>query len=188
MGMTRRQKLFVGVAALGLGVVGLDRVFVLPGPATASAAGMVAEVRELLDLSKLEARATGLVTATIEAELLGAMSQGEPGFDAFSPEGLRALQAAMSGDGLAGETPLTEKVVETKSPQRGRIPSLTAVVSRGAEGIAVLDGKTLSVGESRDGVMLVRVTARSATVRVEGREYTLSLPVAGNLQKSGGGE
>lgn len=184
MGMTRRQKGFVGVAVLGVAAVGVDRLVLLPGPASASAASVMETVREHLDLSKLEARATQLVKATIEAEVLDAMKQGDPSFDAFNPEAMKQLQAALAGERVAAPVAVEAKAGGPRDePRTQRVPALTAVVSRGSGGIAVLDGKTLSVGETRDGMTLVGVTARSATVRIGGREYTLSLPVAGNIKK-----
>lgn len=61
------------------------------------------------------------------------------------------------------------------TPSAPALPELTAVVSAGGRGYAVLDGKPLGVGASRDGYTLVNLTAGSATISVDGSLITLPL-------------
>lgn len=176
--MNKRQTWFVGAALIGLVAVGLDRVFVLPGPATASAAAAIESVSASLDLSSLEARASSMLLRASGGHGHALLASVEGEANAFDPAGLRMVieESLKAASDDAADAEVSLPVV--RASRAARLPVLSAVVASGArEGIAVLDGRALSVGQTRDGITLVSVTARTATVRIDGVEHVLSLPL-----------
>lgn len=81
----------------------------------------------------------------------------------------KIVEASFESEKTSGE--VDAPTVDT----RPRLPLLTSIVSAGGQGYAVLDGKPLSVGASRDGYTLIELTDQAATVSVNGAIFTLPL-------------
>lgn len=169
MGMSKRNKACVSILALGLGVLALDRLVILPGPASASASDGLGLALPEVDLKAVSQLADTLLLSSqpMDSPLASPLASGVMPRDAFA-DWKRAAEVVA----IAEEQP-----VASAAPARPvqALPTLTAIVLTETGGYAVLNGKPLGVGASREGFTLVNVTAQSATVEMDGVKVTLLL-------------
>lgn len=170
MGMSKRQKGSLVVLALGLGAVAVDRLVILPGPATASASSALFESLPEIDLQKVSGLAEKLLAASEpSAGPLRGLSADEPiCLDAF---------ASLIPKDVSLPVALEEAVVQSRPDTRpaSRTPTLSAIVLTESGGYAVLNGRPVGLGASRDGFTLKGLSARTATIDMDGVRVTLSL-------------
>lgn len=170
MGMSKRNKVCVSVLALGLGVLALDRFVILPGPASASASDGLNVALPEVDLKAVSHLADSLLSGSqpVDSPLARQLASGITPRDAFA-DWERIDDVPAIGEEQAVSAPA--------APARAAraMPTLTAIVLTETGGYAVLNGKPLGVGASREGFTLVGVTAQSATVEMDGVKVTLLL-------------
>ena len=168
MGMNKRQRWAIGSAVVAVGALVADQLDLIPGPASASAAALAeSELPRIVTTDDLVALASKLQDVCEAAPAWGAASMaGRSARDPFeSPWKVIEAAASTGNDPAPAETPSSVRV----------LPDLTAIVSAGGRGYAVLDGKPLGLGASRDGYTLVDLTAEAATISVDGAVFTLPL-------------
>lgn len=170
MGMSKRQKGSLVVLVLGLGSLMVDRLVILPGPATASADSALLEELPDLDLRKVTGLAEKLL-ATSEPStnpLVGLHTDRGMCLDAFA-------ELLPKGVELPGV--MEQASVPARAEVRGvsRLPTLSAIVLTESGGYAVLNGRPVGLGASREGYTLTHLSARTATIEMEGVRVTLSL-------------
>ncbi len=170
MGMSKRQKGSLVILALGLGALTVDRLVVLPGPSTAAASESLLESLPALDLQKVSGLAEKLL-ATSEPS-----ANPLAGLDAEQPICLDAFASLLPKD--VALPAMLEQAVETAQSEAKpvtRTPALSAIVLTESGGYAVLNGRPVGLGASRDGFTLTQLSARTATIDMEGVQVTLSL-------------
>lgn len=170
MGMSKRNKACVSILALGLGALAMDRLVVLPGPASASASDGLGDALPQVDLKAVSKLADSLLSSSqsIDSPLASPVSADAMARDAFADWKRVAEVVALAEEQPAARTPEPARPVQA-------LPTLTAIVLTETGGYAVLNGKPLGVGASREGFTLVGVTAQSATVDMDGVKVTLLL-------------
>jgi len=170
MGLDKRKRCAIGLGLLAIGALAADRVFILPGPASASAEEIPLETNagEPVDLEQLEALASNLAnTCKQEAPVRLNSSYSQSTADPFEAP----WHAMTVTDAAVHPTPDTQSA----SQPIVKLPVLSAVVSVGGRGYAVLNGKPLAVGGSRNGYTLTELTDLAATISIQGSVYTLPL-------------
>lgn len=172
MGLNKRQRWAIGTALLAVGVLVADQMSLLPGPASASAAALAdQDAPRIVTANELVALATKLQSVCEAAPAWSAtISSVRSARDPFESP-WRAVEEAVQPE-IPGEEPVA-------IPTAQSLPELTAIVTTGGRGYAVLNGKPLSVGSSRDGYTLIELTADSATISVHGAVFTLELRTKG---------
>jgi len=168
MGLNKRQRWAIGSAVLAVAALAADRMALIPGPSSASADSALAEgdaprVVTTDDLVALASKLQGVCEAAPAWGAAGVLRSSRDPFE--SP--WKAVE-------VFAQTDTPEAGVRAPTPVRA-LPELTAIVSTVGRGYAVLDGRPLSVGASRDGYTLIELTAESATIEADGSVYTLAL-------------
>ncbi|GAB4383734.1 MAG: hypothetical protein Kow0022_04340 [Phycisphaerales bacterium] len=167
MGMSKRHKRSFVVLALGLSALAMDRLVLLPGPATAAAEASTFAAAPAVDLKAVGLLADQLLAASAPVQHPLMDGAAVHVHDAFSSRVTAPLQA----DAVA--EPVEQARVE---PRRApSTPSLSAIVLTESGGYAVLNGRPLSLGATRDGYTLTALSSRSATIEMDGVRVTLSL-------------
>ncbi|MCL4219968.1 MAG: hypothetical protein KJZ65_01225 [Phycisphaerales bacterium] len=167
--MSKRQKGALAVLALGLVTLAVDRLVVLPGPATAAADSALIESRPALDLKKVSGLAEKLLAASEPSvNPLAGLAEQPICLDAFAS--LLPNDVPVPG----AFEPVIEKARAETRPI-SRTPTLSAIVLTESGGYAVLNGRPVGLGASRDGFTLTELSARTATIEVDGVRVTLSL-------------
>ncbi len=170
MGLDKRKRCAIGLGVLAIGALVADRVFILPGPSSASAGEIPLDVSavETVDLIQLKALASNLA-GVCEQEIspLLEVSSAPAVLDPFESPWSTATDSDSN----------TLEISDTPSGDQFNVvlPVLSAVVSAGEQGYAVLDGKPLAVGASRNGYTLTELTDQTATISVNGSVFTLLL-------------
>ncbi|KAA0216472.1 MAG: hypothetical protein DYG94_04810 [Leptolyngbya sp. PLA3] len=174
MGMSKRQKGSLVILVLGLGALGVDRLVLIPGPAMASAGADMLESLPVLDLPKVSALAEKLLaTSEPSANLLAGVSPEQPiCLDAFASLLPKEVELPAMLD--AGIEP-----ARVQARPASRTPTLSAIVLTESGGYAVLNGRPVGLGASRDGFTLKSLSARTATIEMDGVSLTLSLSGSG---------
>ncbi len=170
MGLDKRKRCAIGLGVLAIGALVADRVLLLPGPASASAGEIPLDAiaGEPVDLDDLKALASNLADVCIqEPPTHMEASRTQPPLDPFESPWLTVTKTG--SDALQNpDTPsVNQPMIE--------LPILSAVVSAGEQGYAVLDGKPLAVGASRNGYTLTALTDQAATISINGSVFTLPL-------------
>jgi len=173
MGMSNRQKGSLVILAMGVAAVAVDRLVILPGPASAAAEAALGQVAPEIDLEAIDRLSRQLLeqSAPGESILLTRSSEQIELVDAFA-----SLFPEAQSESEPGQPKAESEAAE--QPQRTRaapMPVLSAIVLTGSGGYAVLDGHPLGVGATRDGWTLRRLTGQTATIERDGVIYTLSL-------------
>lgn len=196
MALTRQQKILGIVVALGLGVVGLDRLVFsgsASGPASASASGALnqamsgaakpatdpatpSQTPERADENRRREVVTGHPALSSRLQALAA-SQAlnvEEMIDAFAPRGAWAQAPTEAPRPAPPEKPFDQRhTLDAVMAGAG-----TGGGGGGGGGVAIVDGRTLSTGNLYDGYVLKRIGEASATFERDGEEVTLRLPGA----------
>ena len=167
MNLTRQQKVLMGVLALGASAVVVDRVWLDQphgGPHSASAEA-IANPDQAMTVAELDTwiadidNVAGLLSFADRLSSLRdhADTEADPLRDAFSPP-RRWL-------GEAGQVDDRARAVAEAHARFIRAHRLDAVMLDGREGVAVINGKAVRVGELVDGYKLIDVQKKSASLQ-----------------------
>lgn len=170
MQFNTQRKVYLGVFLTALVALGADR-FLLSGGASpvASAEAAAPEVAAAKPVSA-EARAALLLPVVgVGEQLRGRSASAARAASAFAmPMAWAAATAAAK--------PAAKVEEHAERPLSARLTSIV----RGADGWrAIVNGRTVRVGESVDGWVASVMAARSVVFRRDGREVTLALSEAG---------
>ena len=186
MTLTKQQKILGGILALGLSVLAVDR-FVLSsggtGPATATASSTdAAEVVTANPISDVKALVAMAATQQTHAGLASRLSDFAR-HHAVDPDGVRDAFAPSPAwvpptTDASPTSPAAAEPASTAVTRFLQTHQLVAVMG-GGEGrsasVAIINGKTLRLGQSISGFRLVEVRRRSALLEPEN-------PAAAGLQ------
>ena len=159
MNLSTKQKAYASVLAMVVIALVADRLF-LPGPGEAAGTTSVRAARSAGSTSGADTGATLASPISPQRSMLAArldaVAQAR-GFDLENvPDAFEASVAWLDPDGAdQGSAPGTR--VGTRAVLR-----LNAVMAQGAAGYAIVNGKTLFIGESLNGYRLLAVYDRSA--------------------------
>jgi len=173
--LSKRQKVTLAVLILGLGILVVDRAFILPKsapagqadfsvqsstqPASATAGKSAAESPLNDKLAKLEA-----IWADRNLDLRQTR-------DAFSVPGSRSGQVWQDGPDQ-GMSSISKSDPVSRFVMRHRLKAVSVSTDKTA---AFIDDRFLSVGQELDGFRLVAVDKESATFEAGGKQVTLRL-------------
>jgi hypothetical protein len=170
MGLDKRKRCAIGLGVLAIGALLADRVFIIPGPSSASAGEIPVDFEsdDPVELEQLKALATSLANVcTEDSRIRMDTSRSHMSMDPFE-----------SPWAVVNEDSGTSQQSTTGAPDRQSaltLPELSAVVSVGGKGYAVLNGKPLALGASRDGYTLTELTDQAATITIRGSVFTIPL-------------
>ena len=178
MKLTKAQKVYVFVLVLAVVAFMVDRVLLSPPEATAEAraAARLAVAPSAAGLAAAEAQvpqAEGSVSRQVEIarrlEALAGDRRLDPADvrDAFGPS-REWLDAGLAASGPGSGKSVSERFREAHT--------LTAVMASGANGYAIVDGRTLFIGQALDGFTLISVGSRSAVLQSGSARVELTLP------------
>jgi hypothetical protein len=175
MKLTAKHKIAGGLCVLGLVAVGVDRVFILPDAATAvrvpSEHYAVVERTSSPDGAPEVAPVGSISTAraAIADRLDGVARQRGLDLDrvpnAFAPPKSWLVEEVQRN---TASSRVTAEMFEAKHV-------LTGVMAAGDRGYAIIDGRTLFIGQRLDGFELVSVSERSAVLDSDGERIELML-------------
>lgn len=177
MKLTKTQKIYVGVLGLAAAALMVDRLFLLPAETSAEthAAAQFAVppsaggVDDLEVFTPPEGPASPQVELARGLEALAARRGLDPADvrDAFHPAQVW-LDAGLGASGPGPTKSVTDRFKEAHT--------LTAVMASGADGYAIIDGRTLFIGQLLDGFVLVEVGPRRAEFESGQTRVVLTLP------------
>lgn len=176
MGIPRERQVFIGLGVAAVAGLMFDKVVLSPTAAIASEAPATASV----------APAPALASAAAGKLQVGLRDALRRAFEDYAGEQMPGLSFGpdekwlVAPDRPVAPTASTE-AVEAPSlsvlPGLNVRPTLTLVMPTSRGGLAVIDGKNMSVGEVHpDGYTLVAVDARSVTIGYNGATAVLNLP------------
>jgi hypothetical protein len=179
MKVTVKHKIAGGLCVLGLIAVGVDRLFILPDAATAvrlpSEHYAVVEPSASPDETPEAVPVGSISTARAAiADRLDKVAQ-QRGFNldrvpnAFVPPKSWLVEEVRKG------TPSSRVTAEMF--EAGHV--LTGVMAAGDGGYAIIDGRTLFIGQKLDGFELISVSERSAVLDSDGERTELMLSEGG---------
>jgi hypothetical protein len=209
--LTKKHKIYLGVAAIGLVCLLVDRFVLRGGAASADAAPAVAVVvkpkPEAPTVAQNSAPAAAPVTGPSHRParpMVPAAAAEAPASSSSTAVIVDRLKAVAQAQGLDGSTPVTDAFrpsptwvppkpdksatpdaapLETREQLFVRTHTLTAVVV-GRNGFALVDGKLLRVGQELEGFRLVSVDKKSATFAGnEGGGSTATLPLVESVER-----
>ena len=176
MKLTTKQKVYAGIAGLGLLAVAADRLLILPhgaaadAPAPDSYALSSAERRPAAPLpvpAPLSQRPT--IADRLDAVAAARRFDLNNVRDAFVPS-----PAWLAGPGEPTGTGLESGRLAAERFRGAHV--LTAVVASGEEGYAIIDGQILFIGQVLDGFRLVAVRPRSVILESNDTRIELVMP------------
>ncbi len=179
MKLTVKHKVYGAVLVVGVIGVTVDQVFILPEQAAADR--ISPELDAIVRPPAADAGPAGIPATPISTAR------------AAIADRLEAVAAARDFDldrvPNAFLPPKSWVVVETPDPWRAIRASaetfdlthvLTAVMAADDGGYAIIDGRTLFIGQVLDGFELIAVSRRSAVLEADGMRVELMLPDQGN--------
>lgn len=179
MELTRKQKSYGVVLAIALAVLALDRLTGAGGPREASA--LAATAAPTLDLTELDDpvrdRAAAPPAALLAAKLRG-LPQAPAAADTLGDAEDNAFVVPTAW--LPQKEP-APKAKATPAPRDNRIDvfrssqSLSAVLWSDRRRVAIVNGRSLVVGDKHDGAVLRAIAPRSATFTIGTRKVVLPL-------------
>lgn len=156
---------------LAIAALGADRMFLLPGPSSASA-GLLSDKEgeaSVVDIHALGTLAERLVGLCMSDDPPIRLSAGE----SDTPDPFLSPWVSSHADTAAANP---KQLVAQSSPRADdALPELTGIVSANGRGYGVLDGKPLRIGASRDGYTLLELSNQSAKIMKDGSIHTLPL-------------
>ena len=177
MKLTKAQKVYVFVLVLAVVAFMVDRVLLSPPEVAA------------------EARAAARFAVAPSATALAAVAQVPQAGDRVSRQvqiarrlealaGDRRLDPADVRDAFAPSREWLDAGLAAAGPGAGKSVSqrfreahtLTAVMASGARGYAIVDGRTLFIGQALDGFTLISVGSRAAVLQSGSARVELTLP------------
>ncbi len=173
MTLTKSQKIYVAIMVIVLMALLIDRTLLQPEPAQASARqyAVPPSMRDPVDLEapRSEGPAPRQVAIARKLEQVAEQRGLDPTgvIDAFRPSPMW-LQFA--------EAPVGPEQVESLVERFMKAHTLAAVMGSGEEGGAIVDGRTLLIGQVLDGFTLVSVGPRSAILESGDARVVLTLP------------
>ena len=175
MSFTRKQKTYGAVLLLGLAAVGIDRVFILPGRASADRppSERYAVTRTAPPAPGPAAAAASPAQRSTIADLLDEIAAAR-GLDLTAVPDAFAPPAAWRGE--EGTPP---PALPDAAERFRRAHTLNAVMASGENGYVIIDGRTLFIGQELDGFVLISVGVRSAVLTSGRVRVVLTLPDAG---------
>jgi hypothetical protein len=179
MKLTVKHKIAGALCVLGLIAVAVDRVFILPDQAAAdrppSEHYAVVKRSSPSDETPEVAPVGSISTARAAiADRLERVAERHA-FDldrvpnAFAPPKSWIVETVRKG---AGSSRVTAEMFEATHV-------LTGVMAAGDGGYAIIDGRTLFIGQTLDGFELISVSQRSAVLESDGERTELLLPEGG---------
>lgn len=186
MGLSTERKVFVAVLGVAGAALIIDRGILGPSDASAAATMPVVESEAALpDMPDMAApsASTETMAQVLMQRLDGIQSQqGQHSLSAaFSLEKFMSEPAAAQGtsEQQASDQPSGNRVLDLIIAETPTLPNLSAVMpsSKGGGG-ALLNGKIVRVGgQTESGFTLVEVRKRSVVLGLDGRTYTVEMPV-----------
>ncbi len=173
MTLTKAQRVYVAIMVIGLVALLIDRTLLQPEPAQATALlyAISPSTRDPDDLQtpRSEGPAPRQVAIARKLEQFAQQRGLDPTgvIDAFRPSPMwLALDEVPVGAGQA----------ELSVERFRKAHTLAAVIGSGEEGCAIVDGRTLFIGQVLDGFTLVSVGRRSAVLESGDARVVLTLP------------
>lgn len=178
MVLTRERKLLAAIVGLGAIALFVDRVMLSDshtGPSSAAANALAPDVSSVVvplavpQTHEPSAKEAAVKTAPSIADRLAEAARelsAEPSRDAFTP-----------APGWGGFTsPHAEAPAATATPATGRLQTfadthkLSAIMAGSGGGVAIIDGRPLTLGQMMDGYKLVEIQPSAVTFEgVDGR-------------------
>lgn len=184
MGMPRDRKVVVGLGAVAVAGLMVDKLFLAPGDAAASPPAPSAPAA-----TPAAPATAGLVTPRVESGIRDTMLRlfQTEGVDVppqlqFGPDPTWTIRAE-AVPALAASEPLAEPAALSGGvlPGLSKVPTLSLIMPTRDGGLAVIDGHRLRPGEIHpDGYTLVAIQDRSVTIAMGGSTASLSLRSPGN--------
>ncbi len=173
MTLTKSQRVYVAIMVIAVVALLIDRTLLQPEPAQASALQYTipASERDPVDLEapRSEGPAPRQVAIARKLEQIAEQRGLDPTgvIDAFRPSPMW-LQLR--------EVPVDDVQAELLVERFRKAHTLAAVMGSGDEGWAIVDGRTLLIGQVLDGFTLVSVGRRSAVLESGDARVLLTLP------------
>ncbi len=170
--MTNKHKAYAAVLGLAALVLGYDQLFLAPD--TGAALARAAEITPA-------GPTTADLTPTIEAISLDrdptfadrlTMVAKQRKLDVFRIEDAFDPPQAWAIDEKFDLTAKSDRMAPENFERRHR---LNMVIGAGTHGVATIDGQPVRIGQSIDGLRLVRVAPRSAVLEKDGMTVTLAI-------------
>ncbi|MHC4427918.1 MAG: hypothetical protein ACYS0D_04850 [Planctomycetota bacterium] len=179
MKVTVKHKIAGALCVLGLVAVGVDRVFFLPGPAAADrlpSQHYAAVERPSSSDETPEVAPVGSITTARAAiaDRLDTVAQRR-GFDLDRVPNAFAPPKSWLVEEVRPSSPSSRVTAEMFEARH----VLTGVMAAGDGGYAIIDGRTLFIGQELDGFELISVSERSAVLVSDGERTELMLPEGG---------
>lgn len=162
MRLTRTQKIYVLILALAAIALAIDRVF-LPPPQDASAThgAALAVTSAAVDLDDLDALVSEIEVPMPRHVVIGHQLDALARQRGLRPQDVRdAFRPSAAWPDRGAVTGPSRSVAERFKAAH----ELTAVMAAGPDGYAIVDGRTLFIGQVLDGFTLVSVGPRRATL------------------------
>ena len=184
MGMPRDRKVMVGLGAVAVAGLMVDKVFLGPADASADTTALAAG-----SAAPGAPAAAGIVPARIEAgirevmlRMLHAEGLETPPSLHFGPDPSWTVRPTVLAP------PVTSAPVSESGTDRGgilpgltRTPTLSMIMPARDGGLAVIDGHRLRPGETHpDGYTLVSIQDRAVTISMGGSTASITLRSPGN--------
>ncbi len=172
MTLTKSQRVYVAIMVIVMVALLIDRTLLQPEPAQASVLQYAVPSSERdpgdLEAARSEGPAPRQVAIARKLEQIAEQRGLDPtgAVDAFRPSPMWL--------GL-GEAPVGPRKAELLAERFRKAHTLTAVMGSGDAGWAIVDGRTLLIGQVRDGFTLVSVGLRSAVLESGDARVVLTL-------------
>jgi len=172
MALNKRQKMSVGVLAIGLVALLVDRMYVLPQSAPAGQAAPADEytVTATADRAAVPPPVSAPADLTVAAKLDAAWSDNNPHSD--EPRDLFSLPSSWPTTRRSQETPRPTVTAGSAFAARHRLEAIT-VDPQGKR--ALIDDKLLRLGETLEGFRLVAIDTESVAFERDGQHIQLEL-------------
>ena len=173
MTLTKSRQAYVAILVIGVVALVIDRTLLQPEPAEASAwqYAISPSTREPIDPGspRSEGPAPRQVAIARRLEQIAEQRGLDPigVVDAFRPS---PMWLAL------GEAAVGPAQVESLADRFGKAHTLTAVMGSGDQGWAIVDGRTLFIGQVLDSFTLMSVGRRSAVLESGDARVVLTLP------------
>lgn len=183
MGMPRDRKVMVGLGAVAIAGLMVDKLFLSPSDAAADPVAVAGS-----GVTPGTPAVAGMVPARVEAgvrEVMLRLFQAEgvevPPQLQFGPD--PAWTARPGQPAVLASQPTAETIPASGGilPGLTKVPALSLIMPTRDGGLAVIDGHRLRPGETHpDGYTLVSIQDRSVTITMGGSTAVLSLRSPGN--------
>ena len=179
----KRKGMLIGMMVMSVGGLVVDRLVLSDaGPSAASASDLMAVGAAALSDNAGTAATTAPAQSTADNAAVRRLVSSLAGNNASQADALGDPAATSLGPGTPDAFALPEWLAPTPAPAaipnaaaQAPDPVLTAVLSAGSAGAAVIDGVPIRVGQTVGGVTLIDVRGDRAVIGTDGREVSLRL-------------